>query len=48
LKLEKTEAETEIQALTDRITLAEEKERKYRAKEPEIKHYLEKFALVKK
>ncbi|KAI4842615.1 hypothetical protein E4T44_07207 [Aureobasidium sp. EXF-8845] len=48
LRLEKTEAETEIQALTDRITLAEEKERKYKAKEPEIKHYLEKFALAKK
>jgi hypothetical protein len=48
LKLEKTEAETEVQSLTERITLAEEKERKYKAKEPEIKHYLEKFALVKK
>jgi hypothetical protein len=48
LKLEKTEAETEIQALTERITLAEEAERRYKAKEPEIKHYLEQFALVKK
>ncbi|KAI4842552.1 hypothetical protein E4T44_07243 [Aureobasidium sp. EXF-8845] len=48
LRLEKAEAETEIQALTDRITLAEDKERKYKAKEPEIKHYLEKFALAKK
>jgi hypothetical protein len=48
LKLEKTEAETEIQALTERITLADEAERRYKAKEPEIKHYLEQFALVKK
>lgn len=48
LRLEKTKAETEIQSLTERITFAEEKERKYKAKEPEIKHYLEKFALVKK
>lgn len=48
LKLEKTEAETEIQTLTERITLAEEAERKYKAKEPEIRHYLEQFALVKK
>ncbi|KAI4725315.1 hypothetical protein E4T49_06933 [Aureobasidium sp. EXF-10728] len=47
LKLEKTEAETEIQALTERITLAEEAERRYKAKEPEIRHYLEQFALVK-
>ncbi|KAG9919129.1 NAD(P)-binding protein, partial [Aureobasidium melanogenum] len=48
MKLEKTEAETEIQTLTERITLAEETERRYKAKEPEIKHYLEQFALVKK
>ncbi|KAH0269204.1 hypothetical protein KCU71_g19204, partial [Aureobasidium melanogenum] len=48
MKLEKTEAETEIQTLTERITLAEEAERRYKAKEPEIKHYLEQFALVKK
>lgn len=48
LKLEKTEAETEIQTLTERITLAEEAERKYKAKEPEIKHYLQQFALVKR
>lgn len=47
LKLEKKEVETEIQTLTGRITLAEEAERKYKAKEPEIKHYLQQFALVK-
>ena len=48
LKLEKTEAETEIQTLTERITLAEEAERKYKAKEPEIKNYLEQLTRVKK
>lgn len=48
LKLEKTEAETEVQTLTERITLADEAERRYKAKEPEIRHYLEQFALVKK
>lgn len=47
MKLEKTEAETEIQTLTERITLAEEAERRRKAREPEIKHYLEQFALVK-
>lgn len=48
LKLAKTEAETEIQTLSERITSAEEAERRYKAKEPEIKHYLQQFALVKK
>lgn len=48
LKLEKTEAETEIQTLTERTALMEETERRYKDKEPEIKHYLQQFALVKK
>ncbi|CAD0108782.1 unnamed protein product [Aureobasidium uvarum] len=47
LKLEKTKAETEIRTLTERITLAEEAERRYKAREPEIRHYLEQFTLVK-
>ncbi|KAI5212071.1 hypothetical protein E4T38_00716 [Aureobasidium subglaciale] len=47
-KLEKAEAETEIQTLTERITLLEEVERRHKAKQPEIEHYLRQFTLVKK
>ncbi|KAI5276462.1 hypothetical protein E4T47_00672 [Aureobasidium subglaciale] len=47
-KLDKAEAETEIQTLTERITLLEEAERRHKAKQPEIEHYLRQFTLVKK
>ncbi|KAI5201635.1 hypothetical protein E4T39_05084 [Aureobasidium subglaciale] len=47
-KLEKAKAETDIQTLTERITLMEEAERRYKAKQPEIEHYLHQFTLVKK
>lgn len=48
LSLEKSEAETEANALMERVALLEEVNRRNKAKEPEIQHYLQQFTLVKK
>lgn len=48
LRLEKTENENEVLALTSRIALLEEAEIRHKRREPEVRHYLEQFALMKR